>query len=85
VVSINQQESTESILAFMKHEGVRVPVALDKESEVAGLYQVAGVPQIVIIDKSGVVRDVYMGYGKTLEDDLRVILNTLAASTPAVK
>jgi peroxiredoxin len=83
-ISINQQESDTAIQEFLKTTGVTVPVALDRNSEVAGLYQVAGVPQIVVVDKSGIVREVYLGYGKSLEDELHVVLNALTAAPLAI-
>ncbi len=83
VVGINQQEGDAAIKEFLGNAGVTIPVALDGGSEVAGLYQVAGVPQIVVVDKSGLVREVYMGYGKSLEDELRVVLEALTAPPPA--
>ncbi|MFO7534604.1 MAG: DUF2092 domain-containing protein [Kiritimatiellia bacterium] len=74
---INQQEPEAAIHDFLKSAELTLPVGLDKESEVAGLYQVAGVPQTVIIDKAGIVREIYVGYGRSLEDDIRLQINEL--------
>lgn len=77
VLSINPQEPEAAIREFMAAGGLTLGVALDPTSDVAEQYQVAGIPQIVIIDKTGLVRDVYMGYGKDLEKDLRKSLDSL--------
>lgn len=79
---INQQENDAAIREFVKEAAITLPVALDAESEVAGLYQVEGVPQTVIIDQAGIVREVYVGYGKSLGDDVRLQLNELLAPPP---
>ncbi len=84
VVSVNQQESEATLHEFLANVGVTLPVALDRNSEAADLYQVAGVPQIVVIDKSGIVRKVYLGYGEKLEDELRAALEGLTANQTAV-
>ena len=84
LAAINQKESESDIRDFLKAVGAAVPVALDKESDAAELYQVAGIPEIVVVDKVGVVREVYVGYGKGLEDELRVLLDSLTA-VPAPK
>ncbi len=78
VLPVNPQESEESIREFLKTAGLTLAVGLDKESDVAERYQVAGIPQIVIIDKAGIVREVYMGYDRELEQDLRRQLDLLA-------
>jgi thiol-disulfide isomerase/thioredoxin len=82
-LSINQQESEQDIRDFLRNTGLKVTVALDSESDAAQLYKVAGIPQILVIDKAGIVRESIVGYSKTLEDELRVILDALTAPPPA--
>ena len=79
-VSINEQESGDEVAAFLRDTGLKVPVALDTDSRTAALYQIAGIPQLVLIDKAGVVRESYIGYGQSLEDEVRVVLDALTAT-----
>lgn len=77
VLTINPREPEAVIREFLKAEKLALRVGLDRTSDVAENYQVLGIPQIIIIDKAGIVRDVYMGYGKDLERDLRERLDAV--------
>lgn len=76
-VTVNQQESETDIREFLRNAGLNVAVALDAESDAAQLYKVAGIPQIVVIDKTGIVREAIVGYSKSLGDELGVIVDSL--------
>ena len=49
------------------------------EGEIADQYGVEGIPQTVIIDKEGVIREVHVGYGPGLEKRLLRELNEILA------
>lgn len=58
--------------AWLAEQGVAYPVALDATGELANLYGVRGVPTSVVIDPSGEIRFVEVGY--TTEIGLRARL-----------
>ena len=60
--TVNRGESTATIRQFLEEQDLALPVLLDFEKSVAQSYRVSGIPQTVIIDKSGTVRAVHIGY-----------------------
>jgi len=76
---VNQRESEDKINAFLqKHEMADLNVLLDRNAEVARAYQVRGIPQTVVIDASGVVQAVHVGFSPQIGDQLKSELQTLA-------
>ena len=49
------QESERKMKAFAEKNGVSYPVLLDSKGSVAQLYDVVGVPTLVLIDKDGTI------------------------------
>lgn len=68
--AVNQQEEVDQIKAFLRSKNLDVQVALDAEGKAAGLYQVRGIPQTVIIDKAGNIASVHVGYNPAMKDSL---------------
>ena len=56
---INIQESEQKLRSFVKKHGIPYTVLLDMKGEVAGLYNVRGIPHQVIVNKDGYI--VYEG------------------------
>ena len=77
--AVNLQEEPEDIREFLEQQGINVQVALDTAGEVANQYMAFGIPQTVIIDKSGIVQSVHVGVSPHLETELREELLRLAA------
>ncbi len=77
--AVNQQEEADQIKAFLKAQKLDVSVALDAEGKAAGLYQVRGIPQTVIIDKAGNIASVHIGFSPTLKDTLGKELDDVLA------
>ncbi len=71
LVAVNQGERPADIQGFLKkRKWTGLTVGLDPESEVGDQFGVQGIPQTVIIDKEGVIREVHVGYGPNLEKRL---------------
>ncbi len=71
LVAVNQGEPPADIQGFLKRKKWDgLAVGLDPESEVGDKFSVQGIPQTVIIDKEGVIREVHVGYGPGLEQRL---------------
>lgn len=70
VIAINQGEDADTALKAVRKAKVDLPVVLDQESAVSMSYDVKGIPQTVIIDPEGNVREVFVGYGKDVKKEL---------------
>lgn len=63
VYAVNQGDSAEAVRAFLEKEGVDAPVLLDPDGVAGNRYGVTGIPQIVVINRQGLVSMVQAGYG----------------------
>lgn len=65
VVGVNLQETNEKARQFAREFGMRFPIVLDREGEVAGVWRlggpVEGIPTSYFIDKRGVIRAFFYG------------------------
>ena len=61
IVAVNLQEDGDTIASFVQEYGMQFPVAIDRSGDVAGKYQVIGIPTSFFIDRSGVIRSIYRG------------------------
>jgi alkyl hydroperoxide reductase subunit AhpC len=83
-VAVNQGEDANQVRTFLQGIHIEPTVALDAQGSAGHLYQVSGIPQTVIIDKQGIVRAVFTGYGPGTEDDIKKQLDeVLAGGAPA--
>jgi thiol-disulfide isomerase/thioredoxin len=81
--ALNQRENPETIKDFLGKQPFKLTVALDAEGKVGEAYGVDGIPQTVLIDKTGVVRAVHIGYDPAMRVQLvKQIENLLAGPRP---
>jgi alkyl hydroperoxide reductase subunit AhpC len=77
-ISVDEPEDKGKIAEFVKATGVKFPVVWDKDHGAARRYDPKTMPTSFIIDKSGVVRHVHMGYHADDEakvaDEVRALL-----------
>lgn len=64
VLGINTGETRKKIEDFVEKKRISYPIASDFKNEVGKLYNVLGVPTIVVIDKDGKV----LYYGHSMEE-----------------
>jgi peroxiredoxin len=79
VYGINVDDDQTRALAFARGESVTFPLLLDPEKAVSRSYQVDNLPMTLLIDRNGVVRNVFRDYNAKSEDlylqQLRALLN----------
>lgn len=62
VFAINLKEDREKVAAFVKEKGLELPVLLDAQGTSARAYKVQAIPQQVVIDRTGKVTAVFIGF-----------------------
>ena len=79
VYGINVDDDQSRALAYAHGESVTFPLLLDPEKAVSRSYQVDNLPMTLLIDRSGVVRNVFRDYNAKSEElflqQLRALLN----------
>ncbi len=61
VLTIDMGESQATVERFMQSQGLSMPVLLDIKQDVAGKYNIAGIPTTFFIDADGVIQDKKIG------------------------
>ena len=75
VFAINREEEVATIRAFLAKESLTgLRVLLDPDGKVAAGYRVTGIPQTVVIDASGRVTKVIVGFGPNTGDELNTAI-----------
>ncbi len=78
-LAVNLREDNEKISAYLKSANLDIEVPLDKNGEVAKLYQVRGIPTMAIVDKKGIIRDVHVGASPNIKAELKKTLDQILA------
>ena len=71
VLLVNVGESKSQVEKFLKEKGYEFDVFMDTDSAAAELYQVLGIPTIVLIGSDGKVRDVQYQFPREYADILK--------------
>lgn len=78
VVGVSQDDDAKGIPAFLSETGAKFPIVWDDGKAVAKSYDPPSMPTAFVIDKSGIVRFVHVGYHAgdeaTLEDEVRSLM-----------
>jgi thiol-disulfide isomerase/thioredoxin len=62
MLGVNVEPDSKAAEGFLKETPVSFPIAFDTDSKVSKLYDVAGMPSTVIVDRKGNVRFLHRGY-----------------------
>lgn len=62
LLGVNVEPDSKAADDWLKDTPVSFPILYDKDSKVSKLYDVAGMPSTVIIDRSGKLRKIHRGY-----------------------
>ncbi len=62
LLGVNVEPKSADAIGFLKTTPVSFPILFDTESKVSTLYEVAGMPSTVIVDRKGNVRYVHRSY-----------------------
>jgi peroxiredoxin len=87
--AVNLRETADKIRKFQADKSLSFPVLLDDQGKVADLYQAKAIPETVIIDPTGKIQAVHVGYDPAIKKKLTSQLNDvlagkqLTAPTPA--
>jgi thiol-disulfide isomerase/thioredoxin len=85
----NLKETADKVRQFQTEKTLVFPVLLDADGKVSDLYQAKAIPETVLIDKTGKIQAVHVGYDAGIRKKLTAQLNDmlagkdLAASAPA--
>ena len=78
VVAINVDRTPDLASKFLQNVPANFTVAYDPDGKVADVYQVQGMPSSFLIDRTGHIREVHMGFRENetslLEEDLQTLL-----------
>lgn len=69
LLGINVEPDSMAAVNWLKATPVSFPILFDVDSKVSSLYEVAGMPNTVIVDRKGVVRYIHRGYSAGAEND----------------
>ena len=77
LVSVNLQESAQQIQPVLERYQLNVSVALDIDGVAAARYEAKAIPQLVIVGSDGVVKQLYVGGGSKVVDQMSEAIQTL--------
>jgi peroxiredoxin len=77
LLGVNVEPDSGAAEAWLKQTPVSFPILYDTQSKVSKLYQVAGMPSTVIIDRKGMVRVLHRGYKPGDENEYLTHIRTL--------
>ena len=77
LIGVNVEPDSKAAEAWLKQTPVSFPILFDTQSKVSKLYQVAGMPSTVIVDRKGQVRLIHKGYKSGDENEYQNSIRTL--------
>ena len=77
LIGVNVEPDSNAANEWLKQTPVSFPILYDKESKVSKMYDVAGMPSTVIIDRTGKVRVLHRGYKPGDENEYLDSIRTL--------
>jgi len=77
MLGVNVEPDAKAAEAFLAQTPVSFPIAYDPQSKVSKLYDVAGMPSTVIVDRKGAVRFIHRGYKPGDENEYLDQIRTL--------
>jgi thiol-disulfide isomerase/thioredoxin len=72
-------DDAEKAAVFAERTQMRYGIVVDKEGETSRAYGVTALPTMVLVDKKGVVREVFIGFDPTSDARLETTLKALLA------
>lgn len=75
-------DDAERAAVFAERHRMRYPVVIDEAGETSRAYGVTALPTMVLVDKKGVVRDVFVGFDPTGDTRLEASIKKLLAENP---
>lgn len=82
VVGITTDEAGEAATFAERHD-MRYPIVVDGTAETSRAYGITGLPTMILVDKRGVVRDVFVGFDPRSDARLEASIRELLAEPAA--
>ena len=72
-----ERETLETSHKFLRNQGFTFPVYIDQDLQVFKFFDVKAIPTIFIVDKDGIVKQIYVEQGseEILSKDLKQLIN----------
>ena len=77
MIGVNVEPDSNAANEWLKATPVSFPILYDRDSKVSKLYDVAGMPSTVIIDRTGKLRVLHRGYKPGDENEYLASIRTL--------
>ena len=77
LIGVNVEPDSNAANQWLKQTPVSFPILYDKDSKVSKMYDVAGMPSTVIIDRTGKLRVLHRGYKPGDENEYLDSIRTL--------
>jgi thiol-disulfide isomerase/thioredoxin len=77
LLAINLQETKDVVREYMRQQNLGSQVLLDEEGSVGKTYGTEAIPMQVLIDKTGIVRDIKTGFDPRMLPQLRAEIERL--------
>jgi len=78
VVGVTTNYAKRAAVFSEKHQ-MKFPCVVDKDADTSRAYGITGLPTMVLVDKKGVVREVFVGYDPAYDTRLESLIKTLLA------
>lgn len=77
--AVDLREKPEKVREYLNGAGLKISVPMDTDGDVGRLYEVSGIPTLVIVGKEGSVQVVQVGFSPNLKERLKEQLDQLVA------
>jgi thiol-disulfide isomerase/thioredoxin len=77
---LTREKEDAAMRAFLKHHELKYPIAISNSRDVSTNYLVGGIPQLVVIDRQGVIRMIRVGSGEKNVRDLEACIQECLAA-----
>lgn len=77
VLAINLQETKGEVAEYIQRQGITSRVLLDESGSVGAAYGTESIPMQFLIDKTGIVRHIQIGYSPRMASQLRAQIERL--------
>ncbi len=81
-VNVEKPNRVNVIKAFVKKNGLTFPILLDQHDSLSRQLKVRGIPALFIIDNTGKILEVHVGFGPGAEEEYTHIIEKYVGKTP---
>lgn len=78
-ITVNLMETPEVIRPWKQNQKLNLPVALDRDGQLAERLRIEALPTTVVVGKDGIIRYMKTGFSRGAEQELKTIIADLVA------